>query len=305
MTANEGQTVPVGNVVTRDLVGYTDRPNVEQGTSVRVHVAADGEYEAALVRLRNVNPDPDGAGVVIERVRELGTFAGRPQRTQAGSYVEVNGHPAFVPGGGLAVHAYVYATLTDRGRQGIVTCWSNETSAGWALCLDADGHLEWAVGDGNEVARVRTSNALFTRVWYSVLATFDPATGTVALRTTGVVNGYNSRFGPVTPFDGDDHVHTTTSLRPTDPETSLVIGGIAESTPDAAGAAEGHHDRDRRMWVTWTFNGKIEAPRLYARALDDLEAASALAGTFPRDAPVAHWDFAAEIGPDGWHRPDH
>ncbi|ODU07439.1 MAG: hypothetical protein ABS81_01445 [Pseudonocardia sp. SCN 72-86] len=289
MIGNEGAPVPVGNVVTGGLVGYTDRPNVAQGTSVRVHVAADGEFDAALVRFRNVNPDPEGAGVVIDEVRDLGTFTGRPQRTQAGSYVEIAGDPAFVPTGGLTLHTWVYATLPDRGRQGVVSCWADDSSTGWALSVDADGRLEWAVGDGRDVARVRTAAPLFTRVWYSVLATFDPATGALALRTTGVVNGYNSRFGPVTPFDGDDHVHAVTTVRPADPGTSLIVGGIAEAAP-------GH---DGRTWVTSTFNGKIEAPRLYARALDDVEAADALAGTFPAETPVARWDFAAEIGPDG------
>ncbi|WP_208786649.1 LamG domain-containing protein [[Micrococcus luteus] ATCC 49442] len=256
---------------------------------MQVHVAADSEYDAALVRFRNINPDPNGAGVVIENVMPLGTFSGRPQRTQAGSYVEVPADPAFVPETGITVHAYIQATLPDRGRQGIISCWADDQSAGWALSLDADGHLEWTVGDGEGgVARVRSAQALFTRVWYSVVTTYDAASGNLTLRQTGVVNGYNSRFGPVVPFDGTGSEQSTSGIRLTDPGVSLVIGGLAEGAPDTAG----------RTWVTAAFNGKIEAPRVYGRSLSEAEVSDALAGVFPSD-PLALWNFSQEIGPEG------
>lgn len=278
------RTVPIGNTVTTRLVGYTSRPNVQRGNSLDIHVAGSGEYVASLVRMHNINPDPLGAGEVIESISSIGAFTATPQRTQAGSYVQVPSHPSLTPQDAFTVCAFVYSTVPDRGRQGIISRWDDASSAGWAIFVDDDGHLAFAIGDGvAEPVVVRLSDALFTRVWYAVSASFDPDTRTVRLETVGVVNGFNSRFGPVAPFDGRASATARTAVRPADVDAPLVIGGLTEdvTAPD-------------RLWVISTFNGKVDAPAILSGLVpaDDFVSAAAAEA-------IARWDFGAEIARDG------
>lgn len=289
MSTEQDPTIPFGNVVTSRLVGYTDRPNVPQGGTFKVHVAGTSRTTATLVRLRNINPDPQGAGLIMDEVLSLGDFLARPQRTQTGSYVQISGDPVATRQG-LSVHLFAQPTLPHRGRQGLIANWTEDNSCGWALSLAPDGHLEWTIGDGDgNCVTARSEHALFTRIWYSIAASYDPFSCELRLIQRAVVNGYNSRFGPVVPFNGDGESLAKGRSAVVEPESPLLIGGLAE----------GANGPDGRTWVSCTFNGKIEAPRLYERALSTEEMRSAVEGHIPSSGLVAHWDFSSEISADG------
>jgi N,N-dimethylformamidase len=273
--------------------GYCDRPSVAPGETIRFHVSADlpGEYRADLVRLIHGDTSPNGPGFKEELVESAveGSYPARFQRTQFGGYVEIPDGGALESANGLSVHAFVWATTPERGRQGLVSRWDEQRGAGWALTIE-DGRLAFSVGDGEgEVEAVVSDRPLFKEVWYSVVATYDSERGELALHQTSVVNRVNSVFGPVVPLDSDASVTTTTRVAPADAEVPVLVAGLAESRPD-----EGD-----RTWCIANYNGKIDSPKAFGRALTGEDALALARGELPaEDALLAHWDFAAG-GRDG------
>jgi N,N-dimethylformamidase len=274
--------------------GYCDRPSAAPGETLGFHVSSDepGEYTAELVRLINGDLDPAGPGpredVIPHEVN--GAYGARNQRTQAGGYVEIPDLRGALAGtDGLSVHAFVSSMTPTRGRQGLVSRWDAERSEGWALIVDETGALAFVVGDGSGTTGVvRSDRPLFEDTFYSVMAAYDAATGTLTLHQKSVVNSTNSRFGKVFPLDSDTVVSTNTSVRPTPAEVPVLLAGLSE----AASAG--------RIWVVGNFNGKIDSPSVYGAALDTTAAERMAAGErVAASSVLARWDFAAGIGPDG------
>ena len=110
-----------------------------------------------------------------------------------------------------------------------------------------------------------------TTAWYFVAASYDAATGRVTLRQT-----------PLTEFAFD----STRAV--TDRTTSLK--GIA--TNNAPFLIAGYPAAANR--VTGHFNGKIDNPRVYSRALTESELDAVQQGRGPSDA-VASWDFSQNM----------
>lgn len=273
--------------------GYCDRPSAAPGESLSFYISVDtpGDYEAQLVRIHNGDIHPLGPGFKEVEIDagSNGTYPGRTQRTQAGSYVQIEdprGQLGFSDS--FSVHAFVSAMAPNRGRQVILSRWDDSTGNGWELQL-VDGALEFVIGDGTgKTAKARSDRPLFTDVFYSVVGSFDAQSGTVTLDQISVVNSANSRFGKVVPLDSTTRVTEQTDLVPGAPDVPLLIAGAAEqSDPD-------------RTWVTALFNGKIDSPKVWRGALDAEQARRLSEGETVAPARLAaHWDFAHGIGPDG------
>lgn len=280
--------------------GYSDIPSVAPGERVRFYVSCDdpGHYQARLVRLINGDLDPAGPGPLEHEVeQELnGEYPARHQRTQAGGYVEVpdpTGDLGFRTS--FTVHAFISSMIPTWGRQGLVTRWDSEKSAGWALYIDDSGRLAFTVGDGSAgTAEVTSDRSLFPDTFYSVTAVYDAEERTLALHQTPVINSTNSRFGKVVPIDSTANVSAKVDVAPAAPAVPLVIAGFAEaSAPD-------------RTWVVNLFNGKIDSPAVYLGAASssdvqalDSGAAVAHGSGGSRLERVAQWDFSAGTTPDG------
>jgi N,N-dimethylformamidase len=266
-------------------------PSVAPGEDVTFFVSSDnaGDYSSEYVRLIHGDTNPKGPGLKEEALAELGAAShpARFQRTQFGGHIIVP-----VDGGDLAaagpisVHAFVWSTTPERGRQGLVTRWDDGAAAGWALTID-DGCLTFQVGDGSgTIARVSSDRPLFKEVFYSVVATYDPDRGELALYQRSVVNRVNSVFGPVVPLTSDADVRSGSEVVAADSGTPIVIAGMCESS-------------DGR-WVVAPFNGKIDSPKVYGAVLE-AAAVDALArgeATQPGDL-LASWNFAEGIGRNG------
>lgn len=272
--------------------GYCDVPSAAPGETIRFFVSSDrpGEYRADIVRLVHGDTNPNGPGFKEEllETRVSGSYPARFQRTQFGSYVEIADRGALHPRGGLTVHAFVWPTTPTRGRQGIVSRWADDVKAGWALAIE-DGVLVFSVGDGSgTVSSVVSDRPLFQEVWYSVTASYDPGDASLALRQESVVNRVNSVFGPIVPLDSDTTMTATSAAVPGDATVPVIVAGLSESSGGD------------RTWCIAPFNGKIDAPKVYGRALDETESAQLAAGepVAPGDV-LARWDFAAGIGPSG------
>jgi N,N-dimethylformamidase len=142
---------------------------------------------------------------------------------------------------------------------------------------------------------VATGEPFYPWCWYSVAAVSDGA-GSDRLLSRSVANGVNSLLSPAVPIGGEASTQASVSAGPGDAGTAFAIGGLCRD----AGSG----------WVDSHFNGKVDRPAVWARALADAELEALTAGGEPpQDGLVAAWDFsegiptdrAADRGPHGLH----
>ena len=241
-----------------DITGYCDRPNVRPGESLKFFVSCkddDQKYSASLVRMINGDPNPAGPGPkendVVSNID--GEYVGFPQRTMTGSFVEVpvaEGALDLVAGG--TVHAFVHPTMPHLS-QTVISKWDDAAKSGWALQID-DGHLVFVISDNGKTQRVSCTSGLFPEIWYSVVVSVNTESKTVALTQVQLVNRVNSRLGCVSSIESDDSVSATLDVNPVETQSALLIGGIACGRDGDDDLVQGH------------FNGKLEAPKMFADA---------------------------------------
>lgn len=275
--------------------GYCDRPSAAPGEAIRFYVSAnknEGAYEAELVRLIHGDTNPAGPGYKEETIKSDldGRYPARFQRTQFGSFVEVlDPNGSLRPHGAFSVQLFLWSTTPERGRQGIISRWDVERQCGWNLSIE-DGRLAFTIGDGSgATSQVASDRPLFQQVWYSVTVTFDPSKKRITLNQRSVINRTNSRFGLVVPLDSNAIVAADTHISPKDSKTTVLLAGLAEAATS-----------NDRTWCVANFNGKIDSPKIYDRALSENEALRLASGEVVSPiSRLAHWDFAAGIGPNG------
>ena len=171
-----------------------------------------------------------------------------------------------------------------------MTKWSAGDEAGYGLFLDRDGSLAVWLGDGKgRVQEVRSGKPLRASApafasshrmvnlsnWYFVAATFDADEGKVVLYQEPTHSW---------PIDESRIVREeTTELRSLGwSQVPLLMAAYWKEWEGDQGIAGGH------------FNGKIDSPRLFGRALTRAEIGALKRDGPPRD-PIAAWDFSADI----------
>ena len=264
--------------------GYADRLSVAPGEPIefKVSCAAPGRYRADIVRLIHGDTNPAGPGYK-ERVIDSpanGEYDGRLQTISSGSHVLVQDPAgALALTGALTLHAFVMPTTPAKGEQRILGRMAADGRAGYALEL-AEGCVRLTVGDGRSTVQLASDVPLYPGCWYSIGATYDPTAGEATIFQEPVRNSYNSLLSPMVPVLARARAHVRATIAPADSGTAFVI---------AADAAAGRH-----------FNGKLDSPKVWHRALDEAELAAITGGGDPAGAGlVAHWDFADGIGPRG------
>lgn len=276
------------------VLGYADRFSVQPGETIRIMVSSElPNYRADLVRLIHGDPNPLGPGFKETAVDAPinKDYPGRYQALPNGSHVLVPDAPALRRTGSFTLQAWIAPTTPTKRIQGIVTKWAPDQS-GYGLFIDEDGSLALWLGDKGQVEKVRTGKPLRavapanlwpggnqmtnTVNWYFVAAAFDAESGKVTL--------YQQ---PVVAWPGDD---TGAVVERTVKMKSAGQNGV----PLLMAAYWDWHDAERQV-AGGHFNGKIDSPRLFGRALSKQEIDALRANGAPRDA-VAAWDFEADIG---------
>ena len=266
------------------LLGYPDRISVAGGEPIRFMVSCEGAsaYRADLVRLVHGDAHPDGPGFREEEVPSslTGEHPGRVQQIPIGSYVDVDDPTGLLDlPESLTLFTFVWSTLPGRGEQALLGRWGK---GGYLLTLDAAGRVVFRVGKEGSADEVATDEPLAKRVWYAVAATLDASSGTAAVEAVPVVNSSSSLIGPIA-----------------SPPAMSATGTIGQSPASGERFLLAACSRDEGA-VTAHFNGKLDRPHVYARALDsdELSAIGRLDEPSPT-APVAAWDFSQGIGPAG------
>jgi len=273
------------------LAGYADHHSIQPGQVMQFMVSSEApQYEAQLVRLIHGDTNPLGPGFREQEIDASfnGPHEGRLQPLENGSSVVVPDHPALDVTGSFSLVAWIYPTSPGSGTQAIISKWSTADRSGYALRLEEDGSVGLLFGDGTDETNVRTGasipvylrsekaypvgDPLHSSLWLLAAVTFDA--------TTGIASVYQlpHTVWPDHPAAGTASIETGAHAV-ADNNLSLRIA----ATPGLSDAATSEH-----------FNGKIEAPRIYDRALTADEIAGLLQGQIPA-APVAAWDFSRRI----------
>ena len=255
------------------ILGYTDRLSAVPGDVVEFKVSAPlkGKFKARLVRLICGDDSPEGPGLKLEKIDSAidGSYPARQQKIMAGSYVWVTARAPFdIPN--FTIQAMIWPTSPGNGKpQAILGNYDAATGAGYALFIDENGCLAFRAGKN---APVSTGVKLLSRHWYEVYAVFDAGTGRVTL-------GHNMLLA----YHGVPQAvsETFTLTDPVDEGGRFLIAAWNDD-----------------KFATAHFNGKIDGPRVSARALKPAEIERL------RDLPldvelaqhvVAAWDFSRGI----------
>lgn len=272
------------------LIGYCDRFSARPGDSIEFKVSSHGSepYAARLVRSVSADPNPAGPGILEEEVPAAfaGSYPSRVQPFFPGSYARVKPGSAALALRSFTAVANLWPTLPGHGREQAVFSWNSaETSTGFVLFLDGEGRPSARVGDADgRAVTLSTDQPVKNRAWVRLWVSFD---ADEARLKVGVL-----------PLE---------SAARSEASESLAVSGFTPAAPDSNLLIAAMAGGDRGDAVTGCFNGKIEAPALFDRALTPEEVAAGAHGK--ADDAVAQWDFARgttglrieDIGPLGIH----
>jgi len=259
------------------LVGYADRLSVQPGECVRFMVSAEQPtYRMDVVRLIHGDSNPNGPGFKEEVVDTSinGVYPGKRQELNTGSYVKIPNHRLLQNIESFTLQAWIFPTTPLKGQQGILTKWGSNDSSGFGLFLEDNGGLGLRIG--NE--RFQTGKPLTASRWYFVAATYDAENGEISLYQRPILTW---------PMDEGSVIRTSTSPSANKPNDLPFLIAAYWLKPEAKPRDTSGH-----------FNGKIDGPKLFSRALGAAEIETLQHDGLPdgiADALVAAWDFSRDI----------
>jgi len=253
------------------IVGYSDRLSVEHGDEIAFMVSTEETtYHAEMVRLIHGDDNPAGPGFKSVHIPSSvdGDHEGLLQVLRPGSYVRVPHREGLDTQNSFTIQLWMWPTTPDRDTQTLFA--QRGTSGdGYALSLE-NSYLTLRIGETELTVQSRVE----ARVWHFVSVVFDANTGDVELTLEPICA---TRSG------------TNNSAR------KSTTGNTYSSSDIFIGGQERFDSGE--LSVGSFYNGKIEAPRLYNRALDDTELAALREARdpLPQAGLVAAWDFSRDI----------
>lgn len=251
------------------LAAYADRLSVRPGETIAFQVAnATGQpVTATMVRVISSDANPAGPGIQMETIdaRITSVAEPRPLKVPHGSHAVVDGLDTWLSGGSFTVSCRAYPTRLAGRRQGLMTRLDETRNHGFGLLIGDDGRLLGSMGNSSGFEDVRTRQGLKERCWHFVWLRFDADSRELQIG--------HSPFGSTAATVAD--VTLSAGAIPT-LNGPLLMAAANSPAPNAH------------------FNGKLERPMLYDRALSDDEIQAAMQANDPLD-PAACWDFAQAI----------
>ena len=271
-----------------ELIGYTDKLSVTPEQSIDFKISTElAGYEVTMVRLIHGDENPNGPGFKEQVIESTvnGKYPGRRQVAHCGSYVVVQDLEGVLSHlTNITLQAWIFPTTLHKGAvQGLLSKWSVTDQVGFGLMIGPGGDLELWLG-GGETERFKSGNILQANQWYFVGATIDTDCRCVQLYQQSLVGGPRD----ITP------VH----------EGSIREFGFAKT--DALllmAAAYGERCEAERpvrhVNAQGLYNGKIDSPRIFSRALRSGEMTVLARDVRPEEVGrhnlVAAWDFTSDM----------
>jgi len=258
-----------------ELIGYAAPMVTHPGDNIDFMVSTEfAEYESKLVRLIHGDENPDGPGFKAEVIDGFSAcHKGYHQTTYPGSfiYAEPNEQPRF--NNGLSIQGWILPTKPSAGNlQAIVAQQAN--NSGFGLYLGPDGHLVFCCSLEDENVEISTDCALEQGQWYFVAGILD--------RERQRVTVIQRQCGRWPNAEADN-----TAIG------RISKGKLLNSNTPITIAAAGITDTDSFKPLR-CFNGKIESPRIFSRAITLDEVNYLVSGNEPDQLPglIAAWDFS-------------
>ena len=174
----------------------------------------------------------------------------------------------------------IWPTTPAKGRQSLITKWSEKAMAGYGLVIDDKGAVALVLGDGNGgTEEFSVGKPLVAREWYLVGASYDAKTKQVRVFQAPKVT--YSKIDSAAEAEGKSKLAAVKAA-----DAPLVMAA------HHAGTVQG------RMVCGGFYNGKIDAPKLANRALSRLQLEQLYAAVVPDTllpAVAAAWDFSRDI----------
>ena len=188
------------------ITGYSDKYSVCPGDNIQFYInSEDSEvYETQIVRLIHGDTNPEGPGYKEEEIQAEcnKNYPGKNQRIHGGSYVIVP-QDERLNVESFTLQCYIFPTTPviglgtpQKGRQGVLTKWVEETKSGYGLFIDENNCLSVEIGDGSgQVMKLSSDKKLLRKVWYLAAVSYDSRTGKVTLYQEPVVTSTNGGLG--------------------------------------------------------------------------------------------------------------
>ena len=256
-------------VPAKSLIGYAGELVTVPGATVDFMVSSRDPFDASIVRLKHEPGGHETRGFSAAAVANLGSCEADEQRLNLGSRIRVTDRNGSLCPRSFSVSAWIYPTKLGTEPQLILGCWGDKH--GFGLFVSTSG-ISLRVGRPGEVAETRPLAAPRERDWCFVAGSYDHLTG-----NAHVVS----------------HPMPAVPLGEPGQRGSYDIG-IGDHSVDSgfftiAGADDG------KGQARWSFNGKLEEPRLLDQALDgsDLLELRVREGWRRWEAcTVGAWDFS-------------
>lgn len=249
------------------LVGYSSTLSVQPGETLSFMVSSEfSTYRARVVRLIHGDDRPGTPGFKCESVPSAvdGAYPGAVQKIHLGSYVHIPFREGLALGNSFTLDAWIWPSMPEQPK-GVIM--SQAGPGGFNLSINR-GCLVFETKE----AKVALPMPLVAKSWYRVIVAFDQKEGVIRLwlqpkSLNGSIAGQETRYR----LDREQNA-----------VGDLAIGAQVE-------ALEG------RLAAAHVFNGKIDSPKIYQRALEP----ASLDGS---QELTAAWDFS--IGIDTWEVTD-
>jgi N,N-dimethylformamidase len=230
-----------------------------------------------MVRLIHGDSNPKGPGFKEQIVNTSlnGIYPGRKQELQTGSYVKISNHRLLQNIGSFTLQAWILPTTPFKRPQGILTKWLIGDNSGYGIVLEENGALGLRIGNEG----FQTRKPLSAAKWYFVAATYDAPSGEIVLYQKPILTWPMDDSGVIAKMSTRVHVNEPNEL-------PVLIA--------AHWLKRGANHRDTGGY----FNGKIDAPKVFSRALSANEIDALQHDRVPGnvgDSLVAAWDFSKDI----------
>ena len=254
------------------IIGYSDKISVAPGESIGFKLSCEDieRYQADIVRLRCGDLHPDGRGLIEYPVETAvtGEYPAREQIINAGSCAVIEDSARLGSLTTFTLQAWVWPTLPAGGEQTIMGRRDPVQRRGFALEIDTQACLRFSHGE----QQLSLEQPLENRQWVFVSASHSAESGEVRLW------------------------QRTQPSYPAEPRTSEARAYFSPSSdevevPFTLAAACGSVGP---FVASQPYNGKLEAPRVFARVVDESETSQARTDPLTDVALVAAWDFALE-----------